>query len=436
VAAWRTVLVLFLSGSLCAQTPQVTPQQLFNKVRELIAAIVSAAPRYTCVQTVERTWFDNTLSPMPGCAAPQDAPNLQHLVAVKQDRLRLDVGVVGADEVFSWHGENQFKTTDLGTMVSGGPITSGVFFSLLADIFVNGRGHYFYKGARIGSGGKEILFEYSIPRKVSHYSAATVTERGVMGYHGRFTVDAASGELLTLEVVAEDIPRSVAACNLSLLIRYQTLPVNGKLLRIPQAARMTLEHAGHDTIVTNMHYSGCHEFVGESVIHFESFSATTRQEKETESGPVRELPSGLHLKLRLASPVTSEDSWTGDPVRAIVISAVRSKSGQTVVPQGALVTGRVVQLEHDLDRNPSWTVVLRFDRIRTDSGAYKTALRPKSRFTASLPPSRQSRPDGIELGAFTPKAPRGSGGFQFSGDHLKLDGRFVSDWETMRPAER
>jgi hypothetical protein len=434
--AKRTFLVLLLSCSVCAQTPEITPQQLFNKVRQAVAAIVSAAPRYTCIQTVERTWFHNTLSPMPGCAAPQDAPNLHDLVAVKQDRLRLDVGVVGPDEVFSWHGENQFKTTDLGTMVPGGPITSGVFFSLLADIFVNGRGRYFHKGARTGSGGKEVLFEYSVPRKVSHYSAATSTERDVMGYHGRFTVDAASGELLTLEVVAEDIPKSVAACSLSLSIRYQALPVNGKPLRIPQAARMTLEHAGHDTIVTNMHYSGCHEFVGESVIHFDDFSTGTNQEKASESGPARELPSGLHLKLRLASRISSEDSWTGDPVRAIVAAAVRSKSGQTVVPQGALVTGRLVQLEHALDRSPSWTVVLRFDRIHTDTGDYKTALRPRSRFTSSLPPSRQFRPDGIELSVFAPKAPRGSGGFQFSGDHLKLDSRFVSDWETMRSTDR
>jgi hypothetical protein len=431
----RRFLVALLAACplLSAQQSDSNPQELFQKVRRAVAAAVESAPRYTCVESVERTWYRNRQPVQTGCRAEPLTPTRQDLLVTEQDRLRLDVGVSGSDEIYAWHGESQFKTEDIGRLVPNGPISSGMFFSLIADIFVNGGGHYYYKGLRRVNDTDSAVFDYLMPRAVSHYSAETSKKREVIGYRGSFTADPVTGELQTLQVKSDEMPKEFQACGIDTFTSYQSIRVNGKPVRIPQFVRTTYESLTHDPTMTSIHYSGCHEFVGESVIHFDSVSDGTLP-SSAESAKIRSLPAKLRLKVRLDSPIDSEHTWTGDPVRATLVNAIATKSGAVIAPQNALLTGRVVQLDHYFGRNSHWDLLLRLDRIHTGSGDLAVVLKPLSRVHPPTVRAGQLLPDGLEVNVFDSKLRPGVGGFQFSGDHLKLDSRFVSDWETVTSA--
>jgi hypothetical protein len=256
-----------------------------------------------------------------------------------------------------------------------------------------------------------------------------------MGYSGTFTADPGSGELQTLQVRSADMPKEFRACSIDTFTSYQTIQVNGKPVRIPQFVRTTYENLNHDPTVTSIHYSGCHEFVGESVLRFDSVSDGTPP-GSAESAKTRALPAKLHVKVRLVSPIDSEHTWTGDPVSAALANAVVDKSGAVIAPQGALLTGRVVQFEHYFGRNSYWNLVLGLDRIHTDLGDYAVVLKPLSRAHPPSVRAGQLIPDGLELNVFAPRLRPGLGEFQFSGDHLKLDSRFVTDWVTVSSGEK
>jgi hypothetical protein len=51
------------------------------------------------------------------------------------DRVRLDVGVAGANEIYSWVGEDRFDDRDLFDMVREGALQSGSFSGFLISIF-------------------------------------------------------------------------------------------------------------------------------------------------------------------------------------------------------------------------------------------------------------------------------------------------------------
>jgi hypothetical protein len=433
----RFLPVVLVTGLRLFAAPEPSnPQQLFNKVRALVIEAVENAPRYTCVETVERTWFKTRGFGGNGCAA-ENGNGHGALLLTEQDRLRLDVGIVGESEVFSWHGDNAFRTGNIGQLVSAGPITSGMFFSLLADVFANGKGRYVYHGLRLTGAKRVAVFSYLIPLKVSHYTVQTPGGQQAMEYSGEFTVDPESGAIESLGVVVSEVPRSLSTCRIQLSARYQELTVNGRSLRIPQSFRMALSDRGGTPSEVNAHYSGCHEFVGESVIRFDDVTTSAADSAASEMTAKGSLPAKLLLKLRLVSTINTDSAWTGDLVQAEVVDDVLNRDGRRVVPKNSVVTGRIVQLQHFLGNAPYWVLAIRFDRLRTPTQDFQIRLKQQKTTGAthngSSPASAAKRIAGNAPAA----EKRGTGYFQISGNRFTLDQHFVTEWtsETMKAAE-
>lgn len=417
-----------------AQPANPDPQKLFNLIRQKIAALVNAAPNYTCVETVVRSRLRSNFQSRGGCEESAFARLDGTYKSVEQDRLRLDVGVGGHGEVFSWHGQHTFVTSDITQLVSGLAISSGSFFGFVADIFINGRGHYFYHGLAVVNGKELAAFSYVIPKAVSHFSTKTPSGRQVMGFHGEFTADPQSGDLASLTIDTEDIPKEIRACRISQTVEYQNLLLNGKSFRIPETVQFVSLLEDHERLTTLTRYTGCHEFVGQSIIHYNTDpKAIIAAATPTSSLPA--VPRGLRLKVRLASPIDSDSAWTGDAVSATLENTLHDKHGHTVAPKGAVLTGRIVQLEHFAAEEPYWILALRFDRLHTPTADYRLGLDLKSE--SGVRPSMTGRRGlgrhSFQVFATQSKDQPDTGTFRIPGDHLKLDQHFTTEWESVKP---
>lgn len=75
------------------------------------------------------------------------------------------------------------------------------------------------------------------------------------------------------------------------------------------------------------------------------------------------VPTGTTLDLRLDDAVGTATSRVGDVFTATVAAPLRTRSGRTVVPAGARVTGRVTELDDSDSAADGAVVRLDFDRI-------------------------------------------------------------------------
>jgi hypothetical protein len=93
VVTSRAFLLLVAVVFLRAQSARADPQKIFNLIRQKIAALVTAAPNYTCVETVERSRWRSNFQSRGGCEENAFERLSGTYNTIEQDRLRLDVGV-------------------------------------------------------------------------------------------------------------------------------------------------------------------------------------------------------------------------------------------------------------------------------------------------------------------------------------------------------
>jgi hypothetical protein len=130
------ISALLLVVSTVGRTADPAVEELFKQARPKVLDNAKRMPRYTCVETVDRTQYQPTINPS----------TCQSLVAMRRlspgrgnlavrDRLRLDVAVVNSGEIFSWAGAGKFESRDVGDIVGGGASGSGEFGGFLMGVF-------------------------------------------------------------------------------------------------------------------------------------------------------------------------------------------------------------------------------------------------------------------------------------------------------------
>lgn len=420
------------SALLCAESRPSAAQEIFNRIRQQVAATVKAAPNYTCVETVVRTRLHSGFQTRGGCEENSFDLLRGTYKPIERDRLRIDVGIANNREVFSWHGEHTFSTSDILSLVSSGPISSGSFFGFLADIFLNGQGHYFYTGTLVTNGKTLASFRYTMPRSASRFVTRTKNGREVMSYHGEFTADPASGDLQSLTINTEDIPQELASCSLNQSVTYQDLTLNRKKFRIPSTVQLNSRMIDHDVASAATRYTNCQEFLGTSTVHYSDDPKLLAASK-TPTPALPAFPAKHHLKLRLSSPIDSAKAWTGDSVTAALEDTLRGKHGRLLAEKGSILTGRLVQLTEFSGDKPYWIFGIRFERLHTQNTDYRIALDSKS--PVDLPTSAHGLWRSPKFGpnALRPRERPGVGAFRALGDRLLLDRDFVTEWESVTP---
>ncbi len=367
---------LLLAAATAASTADSEASELFHKVRTKVLEEVSHVPRYTCVQTINRSQYRPQYGTRPAncrdiIAARKQLASLGYLVS--RDRVRLDVAIMDGAETFSWAGARRFETSHVDELVTSGTTGSGEFVSFLISIFGPDNNAI----SRL----RPTVFAYNIPAEKSHYRYRTTGPERTAGYYGTFTVDASTAELKRLTVETDDFPPEESACSVKDTMDYHHVKIgNGEFL-LPEVATMDVLYNSGVESVNQTRYSDCREYAGETTIHFEDETAPapsdapppTRKVAE----PPRALPSGLHFRIGLTSPIHSETAAAGDAITGVVLRDVKDRKLGVVARKDDVVHGRILQIEQRMFPLPHWTLAIRFDGLDHGGAEQPLSLEPR-----------------------------------------------------------
>ncbi len=404
------------------------PTEILNRIRRNVAAQIEKSANYTCVQTIDRTYFVSTRAASNYCAEP---PARQRKEVI-QDRLRLDIAVSEGREIYSWHGENRFSSSTIASVVGNGPISSGNFVGFLHNIFLLAGIQFTYSGTSDVKGVKTVRFQYVVPLARSGYHVKGPRALILVPFHGSFTANAADYQLTSLQAIADSLPGGSNVCSAETDVKYQIINISGMPSLIPVMFRLQVDDDTRVYTTSRSEYSECREFRGESTLRFD-LSDTPVQSTAADPPAVDEwLPPGLTLHVRLRTPIDSQTAYTGDAVEGILLEPVTVPGTKRVIPEGALLHGVITLLEH---RREPWShclVSIQFQRLAYGKNSFLLRAMPKT-----PKKSAQELTDlyGSSLPAWV-AAYSEQGIFALGSSHAHLDSHFSAEWATTkRPDE-
>jgi hypothetical protein len=345
---------------------QPDPDRLLSRAQARLADAAAAVPKYTCTETVNRSYFRSSRQTPRTCDAivANQRNGRSGLSLTATDRLRFDVEVAdGGYEIYAWPGAARIEVEKVEDMAGGGPLGTGPFGPFLLDIFSNPAVEFQYLGASSVAGAGLFEYRYRVPLAASHYRVQAGVKWRITGYDGTFRLNPESAELKQLAVRTLELPADTASCEATTTMDFEPLRIGGGEYLIPRQTQ--LQVIGRDAGLTEnaTTYADCHEFRGESAVRFDQATALPDSASKR-SAPVQSpsLPAGLLVVVVLDTEIDTDRAAAGDPVSAKIGKAVVDRATKRVlVPAGAALHGRITHLEHHVEGDKYFLVGVSFD---------------------------------------------------------------------------
>ena len=347
---WLRALAMAAIATFPALGQDIPPEVLLlSRVRGHVRDELAHLPNYTCTQTMQR---------FRKGAGAKDA-----LKAF--DTVRLEVLFADGKELYASPGDRSF-VADPEKFIGSGMIGTGMFASWLRTLFVDNQAVFTWRGEERAAGYRSVRWDFRVPVMGSGYTITVAGASGKAGLKGSFWADPESLDLQQLSVDADDIPFGVPAMEVNTTVIYARERVGSAAVMLPQTAVMRLLSMTFEEERNYLEFTHCQEFHTESSLIFgaPADGALANGPKfAVSAAPEQVLPKGLELDLALATPITGKD-LVGSLISARVLGAVRSK-GKVLIPEGAMVRGRIRRLEHYDDQGGYFVVGLEFTDIES-----------------------------------------------------------------------
>lgn len=416
----RSWTIAGLLAKLClAQDPAL----VLGEARSRVVQATRKLPRFTCLETVDREYFDTpqvggVIAPAAqACPAIFKEPDAE--IPQWTDRLRLEVTVADGREIHAWPTASEFDTRPIEDIVEG-PITTGGFGGYLADVFDNAGTKFTSVGERAANGKKLFEYAYRTPLASSHYYVGKT--HWLTGHGGWFLIDPGALELVRLVIHTDPLPPWTGACQDHNTIDFHRVPVGDGQLILPVQAVMQILEPGGTVSKTTSTYSSCHEYQAESTIRFDDADS---QQRGTPAAQ-RRVPAAVQFTLRTRDTIDFNTAAAGDP---IVAHVVRS-SNRRALPQGATVSGRISVLRHFIGLN-RYQLAFTVETLTVNGVSTRlSAIPQRARTTREAPAGFRNR--GIELAIPPPESSSQAASFYFPGKASVVKAGFESLWVTVR----
>ncbi len=423
----RFVALLFIATAVCAS--EDGGSHILGQIRLRVAEQVRGTGNYTCVQTIDRTYFRSPHYQGFGCQHHSTDPRRKEIM---HDRLRLDIAVSEGREIYSWHGGSSFSSGGIADLVRSGPISSGSFVGYLENIFLNAGIRFEFLGRAARNGVETYQFNYSVPVAVSHHQVAgRGSSAATVPFHGTFFANAETFELVNLQVIVDEVPPEMEICRAEVDMNYASARISGHDALIPQMFSLNIEDASHLYTRSTSEYAGCREFRGESSLHFEVSEAGEQPTAPPPSPNDPWFPAGVALHVRLLTPITETTAFTGDPVQGVLLDPVRLKGkSNEIIPRGALLGGVITLLERRDEPSKHFLYSIEFDQLTfgTKSMLLRASPKPTKEAATQLTYVYGQFPAWLE-------DEYRSGLFVTLSSKLRLDQHFSGIWETVSPPD-
>jgi hypothetical protein len=334
---------------------------LVSKVKAHIKKQMAHMPRYTCLETFER-------SHKP--AGPKS--ELKPL-----DTVRLEVLFTGAKEFFDSPGGRDFKEENPGVFIGSGVIGNGMFAGHLQTLFVNDQGLFAYRGEEILGGRRTAKWDFRVPILQSRYTINMPSGSAEVAMKGAFWADPVTFDLIRLEVYADDIPPLLELSDAITIMDYAPTRIGQDDVPLPQTGELHLIGTSGEESLARFEFTHCRSFQADASISFVEPDPQSEAAPNHTALPVANglpFPAGLKVTIALASAVTDR-SAVGELVEGRVVGNVIFQK-QIVIPDGATVHGRIRRMDRSTEMGGYSTLGFEF----TDIGAPGVS----TRFFASL----------------------------------------------------
>ncbi len=324
---------------------------VLERARQRLLTDAGRMNRFTCRQTVNRVQMGRK-ERLHSCGdiIRARAKRRFSLPVVSWDRLRLDVAVSKGRELYSWAGAPKFDEGNLRAIAGGGSLGTGDFGPYIASIFGPGAKISFLR-EQVVNGRKLREYEYEVPLEQSTYAIRTPTGHRIVrvAHKGSFQLDSKQNDLVNLVVRSQELPEEAENCQAISEISYGRVVIGSSNSIVPRETRFrVIQIDGGETLNTTV-YSGCREYVGESVVYFEEPLA-----KVENGGTVRKkevsIPGGLSFRARITTSIDSERSAAGDVIEAVLLSDLQDGQGVVIAPVGTRLHGRLLQVAGSTSR--------------------------------------------------------------------------------------
>ncbi len=425
-----TVLLLICGLAFSLQARQ-DPADLLLKVRDRVKDSINRLPRYMCTQTIDRQQYE----PARGKHVSQCdyGPLPKDLLVTTSDRLRFDVAVTGAGEIYTWAGAKRFDDRSLFDLVREGSISNWIFAAFLTAIFRTEDAAFSYNGETTENGRALTEFGFRVPLEKSHYVFVGGDVRVTTAYEGEIFVDPQSGDLVRMAVRTSGLPPETGSCQATTTLDYGRVRLEGGDFLLPTLARSQVRDINGITSENRTVFSNCHEFLGESTITFDpapDADAAAAAPRPTRPPPT--LPAGLRFTVNTTQDIDPATAAAGDLIQAKLSTAIRSDSNQVLAPAGSRITARLVRIRQYFGSVTSVSLSLKLETIELGGATAPLRARPQRTFTAGL----GSRSGHVELGTLNSLEDRDVVVFEFRDvrpNHVISHG-LESDWITIDPS--
>jgi hypothetical protein len=416
------------------------PIDVLARLRDHVLEHGQSIPNHTCVETVERSRFTATAQTAKSCDAllASRKSGGSHLRLNTSDRLRLDVALTTQREIYSWAGANKFEEGEIDELVTQGAMGTGPFAVYLLSLFTGRPPRFVFDGET--EIDNRALYEYSfdVPREESHFRFRVAhKEWMIVGYSGRMFVDPRTSDLVRLAVRSEELPPETETCELDTTLDYDKVELNSGMFFLPSSTKQRFIGKQGDEAENVYTFSACRDFRAESSI---AFGDHTRDRPGDLASPAASAlwAAGLPVVIEVNDSIDSANAAAGDVIKGRLAEPIRDKSGATIAPKGAVVTGRLMRVEvrHP---SPQVSIALRWETIELDGRRLPLHLAPDRMVKAGsglqlggLAAIANLKRRGVEFELPLPGEEH-YGIFHFPGAHYVIDRGLRTEWVTMQP---
>lgn len=433
VCVQRTILFWVAALTAMPQSqPGVDPKALLTLAAKRIEEAVHRQRRFACDATIVRELYRTDA---PGSEkSVGDIRSGQPRSLLRKDRLRVEVAFFGGRQLFSWPGTSAFRYEGLDEMTGGGASGTGDFGPFAASFLADSDpASVRFRGVGEWAGEQVAEYVYDVPLAGSHYEVKTSPNRFERtAYRGSMFVDTRTGDLRRLVIRVPLPPPGSGVLRAEADTSYEPQRGGGGPGLFPSASILTLTLNGGGEAINRTTYRGCRSFSSESTMRFDTLSSAAPEPKEPAT-PTR-LPAGLRVRSTVLTPIDSRTASAGDLFEASVLEPVR-RGRQILVPKGAVLRGRIVEVEQRYYPGVSARVRLKFDSVEFDGRSVPITLAARPTIPTPSASSSYSPGDWKIVRPEVPREPEDDGEhiasvWVFGKDRIRFGTHTPMDWET------
>src|SRR5438270_4259726 len=290
------------------------PARVLQATGERLLADLKRMPRYTCVQTITRTYYEGKHRfHHPSCSSliTEHDTRKKKLPVQGWDRLRLEVALVEGGSVYSWVGAPRFADDTLDKLAGSGPLGSGDFGVFLAGILHHAT--LDFQGERVVDGARLFEYSYEMPIGKSSYRVKVPGGWKITGYSGTLLLDPQADDLIQLVVRTDELPSVSSACQATSEVSYRRTLIHQRMVLVPHETRLYTITATGDESMSQTSYANCREY--SSTVKMIFGGETTSASPATAPAPAEPaapLPPGLQFHAHITTPLASDTAAAGD----------------------------------------------------------------------------------------------------------------------------